>query len=75
MNNNLKDIKRRFQTLYYAIKNLFTGKEIVITKDMCIHNSEGISAQHWIERNNILECWTITFDGKEAKGYINGEPI
>lgn len=66
-------IKIRLAILWAAIKHLFTGKEMVLTSGAIVIASKvGITAEHWVNQHEKWKHWTVTFNGVEAVGYIDG---
>jgi hypothetical protein len=67
----------RFKILWAAVKNLFTGRGVYLSRDILVHaDAGGISAERWVKTHEGgWDHQFVTFDGKVAKGYVNGVEV
>lgn len=68
---------QRFALLWGAIKNVFTGRGVTLTRDIKVSVDRCISVEHWVKKDG--KPWrhvALTFDFvNPAKGYIDGELV
>jgi hypothetical protein len=72
------DIILRFKILWAAIKNLFTGKGVWLSGNMHVSiDPPGMTTGVWVQSpvSAPWQYWSVTFDGKKAVGYIDGEKV
>jgi hypothetical protein len=68
-------IHRRLSILWAAIKNLFTGKGVYLSCTISANIGEaGMYMDYWISTDDKKdwEHWAVVFNGKKARGFING---
>lgn len=68
----------RLRLLWAGVKNLFTGRGLTLNGGVSGSvRQEGMSVQMWIkpQGSDTWEHWATSFDGKVAKGYVNGKQV
>lgn len=67
----------RWRILWLALKHLFTGRGLTFTAGVQVcFATPGISAEYWVKQNSQpWTHWAVCFDGKAARGFINGYEI
>lgn len=69
-------LKTRLHVLWLAVLNVFTGNSMYLTTHVRAEFGEhGISASTWLNRGDGWKNLSVTFDGKEAVGYVDGERV
>lgn len=71
--------RTRFEILWGAIKNLFTGRGVWLSGRIQANIGDlELSSETWIKQEgeeSLWEHWCVFFDGKKAVGYVNGQEV
>lgn len=70
-----RDMTMRLRILWAAIVNLFTGRGVFISENAHVEiGTASMAAGVWIKQDaeSEWEHWWVVFDGKKARGYVDG---
>ena len=69
-------LKTRLHVLWLAFLNVFTGKSLYLTTSVRVEFvKSGISASTWVNTGDGWKNLAVSFDGKTAIGYVDGEQV
>jgi hypothetical protein len=66
----------RLRILWLAFKNIFTSQDLYLSAN--VHATFGksvVTAANWINNGDGWKHLSVTFDGKSAVGYVDGERV
>lgn len=77
--HKMSSYRTRFEILWGAIKNLFTGRGVWLSGRIQANIGDlELSSETWIKQEgeeSLWEHWCVFFDGKKAVGYVNGQEV